>query len=187
MEAVRSIPLSPLFSRALQLRWARESPSLGVWNPAGTGCGVFGKTLSLSGASTSPPVQWRRLNLVKFLAFPWQCKYYSHNVCFLLPFLLASYSSPHLLLSLVSLFPLFISSLLPSPPLLCFSLSLLLVQAVSELQPCPSWLAFSTPPFHIPLPSRGRELQKRPAMDIRAVGVASPVAIVTLGFSGTSC
>lgn len=95
----------------------------------GTGCGVLGKSLSLSGAWIYPSVQWRKSDLVKFLGFPWQCKHCSLWVFSLLSFSLVSFSGLHLLPSLDSLFPFFISSLLPAPPLVCFSLVLLLGQS----------------------------------------------------------
>lgn len=123
----------------------------------GTGCGVLGKSLSLSGAWIYPSVQWRKSDLVKFLGFPWQCKHCSLWVFSLLSFSLVSFSGLHLLPSLDSLFPFFISSLLPAPPLVCFSLVLFsywVSQTASELWP---WL-------------QGGVLQQRSAMDTGAWG-----------------
>lgn len=87
-------PSWPLPSRALQLRWDSDSLDLGVWNLARDRLwGV--RQDSLSEASTSSSVQWRKLDLVKFFIFPWQCKHCPHGLFSLLPFSLASYSPSH--------------------------------------------------------------------------------------------
>ena len=89
------------------------------------GCGVLGKSLFLSGTSISPPVQWRRLDLVKFLGFPGQCKQCPLWVLCLLSFSLVSFFGLHLLPSLSSLFPFFHFLTSPHPLFLstspCFS------------------------------------------------------------------
>lgn len=116
----------------------------------GRGRRVLSKSFSLSGASISTPVQWR-LDLVKFLAFPWQRKHYTRWLFSLLPFSLVSFSSPHVFSLWVPDFPFsfphFSWALLWSAfPWLFYWARLSVI--ISELWLFPSWPAGAAPPSH---------------------------------------
>lgn len=138
LEAVNSILLGTPFPRAC---WLRSGVIVWAWlfrTLRRTGCEVLGKSLSFSGASISLFAQWKRLDLVKFLGFPEQCKQCHLWALSLLSFLVAFSALPcprprhSLLPSPGSLFPFFTSLLLPTCFLVHFFLALLLGQTASE-------------------------------------------------------